>query len=222
MESKTLLYIIEIVGTFAFAISGIRLASTKQFDWFGAYVVGLTTAIGGGTLRDLLINVTPFWMTDPMYLIVTGFALLFSIFFGKYIIHMNNTIFIFDAIGLALFVVVGVQKSVYQGYPYWVAIIMGTITGIVGGILRDIFINEEPLVFRKDIYALTCVFGAMIYCTMDYFEVNPFISTLSCAIVVIGLRILSTKFHWGLPVLKGDDNMQEEIAKEKEKEKHKK
>ena len=210
------------MGTFAFAISGIRLASTKQFDWFGAYVVGLTTAIGGGTLRDLLINVTPFWMTDPMYLIVTGFALLFSIFFGKYIIHMNNTIFIFDAIGLALFVVVGVQKSVYQGYPYWVAIIMGTITGIVGGILRDIFINEEPLVFRKDIYALTCVFGAMIYCTMDYFEVNPFISTLSCAIVVIGLRILSTKFHWGLPVLTGDDNMQEEIAKENEKEKHKK
>ena len=218
MESKTLLYIIEIVGTFAFAISGIRLASTKQFDWFGAYVVGLTTAIGGGTLRDLLINVTPFWMTDPMYLIVTGFALLFSIFFGKYIIHMNNTIFIFDAIGLALFVVVGVQKSVYQGYPYWVAIIMGTITGIVGGILRDIFINEEPLVFRKDIYALTCVFGAMIYCTMDYFEVNPFISTLSCAIVVIGLRILSTKFHLGLPVLNGDDIMQEEIAKETQKE----
>ncbi len=204
MDSKTLLYIIEIIGTFAFAISGIRLASTKQFDWFGAYVVGLITAIGGGTMRDLLIGVTPFWMTDSMYLVVTGVALLCVICFGKYIIHMHNTIFIFDAIGLGLFVVVGVQKTVFQGFPYWVAIVMGTITGIVGGISRDICINEEPLVFRKDIYALTCVAGAMAYCLFDYLEVNPIFSPLACATAIIILRILSSKYHWGLPVLKGD------------------
>ena len=98
--------IIDYIGTFAFAISGIRLASAKQFDWFGAYVVGLATAIGGGTIRDILLGVTPFWMTQPAYMIVTGLALVFVIVFGKYVIRLNNTFFIFDAIGLGLFAVV--------------------------------------------------------------------------------------------------------------------
>ena len=98
----------DYTGTFAFAISGIRLASAKQFDWFGAYVVGMATAIGGGTIRDVLLDVTPGWMTDPIYLICTGLALLWVIFFGKHLIHLHNTFFIFDTIGLALFTVVGV------------------------------------------------------------------------------------------------------------------
>ena len=149
--------IIDYLGTFAFAISGIRLASAKRFDWFGAYVVGLVTAIGGGTTRDLLLGITPFWMQQPSYLIVTGIALLFVILFGKYIIRLNNTFFIFDAIGLGLFVVVGIDKSLESGFSYWIAIIMGMISGSVGGIIRDILINEVPLIFRKDIYALACV-----------------------------------------------------------------
>jgi hypothetical protein len=101
--------ILDFVGTFAFAISGIRLASAKRFDWFGAYVVGLATAIGGGTIRDVLLDVTPAWMTDPMYLICTAFAMFFVILFGKYVIRLNNTFFIFDTIGLALFTVVGFE-----------------------------------------------------------------------------------------------------------------
>ena len=103
--------VIDYIGTFAFAISGIRLASAKKFDWFGAYVVGLVTAVGGGTLRDLLLDVTPFWMMQGSYLVVTAFALLFVIMFSKYVVHMNNTIFIFDAIGLGLFTVVGIGFS---------------------------------------------------------------------------------------------------------------
>ena len=104
----TFVQILDFIGTFAFAISGIRLASAKRFDWFGAYVVGFVTAIGGGTIRDLLLDVTPGWMTDPIYLICTGLALLWVIFFGKHLIHLHNTFFIFDTIGLALFTVVGV------------------------------------------------------------------------------------------------------------------
>ena len=134
--------ILDFVGTFAFAISGIRLASAKRFDWFGAYVVGLATAIGGGTIRDLLLDVTPAWMTDPMYLICTAFAMFFVILFGKYVIRLNNTFFIFDTIGLALFTIVGFSKAYTLGYPFWIAIIMGSITGAAGGVLRDIFINE--------------------------------------------------------------------------------
>ena len=151
----TFVQILDFVGTFAFAISGIRLASAKRFDWFGAYVVGFATAVGGGTLRDLLLDVTPGWMTDPIYLICTGLALIFVTMFGKHLIHLNNTFFFFDTIGLALFTVVGVGKSLSLGYPFWVAIIMGSMTGAAGGVIRDVFINEIPLIFRKEIYAVS-------------------------------------------------------------------
>ena len=159
----TLFTFIEILGTLAFAISGIRLASAKRFDWFGAYVVGFTTAIGGGTLRDLMLSLTPFWMLDSSYLVVTAFALGIVVVYGRYLIRLNNTFFIFDAIGLGLFTVVGVEKTLGAGFPLWVAVIMGTITGAAGGVLRDILINEEPLIFRKEIYALACVFGGLVY-----------------------------------------------------------
>ena len=154
--------ILDFIGTFAFAISGIRLASAKRFDWFGAYIVGLATAIGGGTLRDVMLNVTPVWMTDSIYLICTAFAMFFVIIFGKYLIHLNNTFFLFDSIGLALFTVVGFGKSISLGYPFWVAIIMGSITGAAGGVIRDVFINEIPLIFRKEIYAMACVIGGLV------------------------------------------------------------
>ena len=151
--------VLDFIGTFAFAISGIRLASAKRFDWFGAYIVGLATAIGGGTLRDVMLNVTPVWMTDPIYLICTAFAMFFVIIFGKYLIHLNNTFFFFDSIGLALFTVVGFDKTIALGFPFWVAIIMGSVTGAAGGVIRDVFINEIPLIFRKEIYAMACVIG---------------------------------------------------------------
>ena len=115
----------DYTGTFAFAISGIRLASAKQFDWFGTYV-------GGGTIRDILLNATPFWMEQASYLIISALALLFVIIFRKYVISLNNTFFIFDAIGLGLFGVVGIEKALAFGFPMWVAIVMGTITGAFG------------------------------------------------------------------------------------------
>jgi uncharacterized membrane protein YeiH len=157
----TFVQIIEFFGTFAFAISGIRLASAKQFDWFGAYVVGLVTAIGGGTIRDVLLDVTPFWMTNPVYLICSALALFWVVVFGKQLVHLHNTFFIFDSIGLALFTVVGVEKTIALGFPFWVAIVMGSITGAAGGVIRDIFINEIPLIFRKEIYAMACIVGSL-------------------------------------------------------------
>lgn len=134
--------LLDYVGTFAFAISGIRLASAKHFDWFGAYVVGFVTAVGGGTLRDLLLGLPPFWMQNVSYLVVSGFAFLFVVGLRKYVIRLNNTFFIFDAVGLGLFTVVGIQKSIAVGYPMWVGIIMGTLTGAAGGMLRDVLSLE--------------------------------------------------------------------------------
>ena len=134
LEIPSLYQIFDFVGTLAFAISGTRLAAAKNFDWFGAYVVGVTTAIGGGTLRDVLLGVTPFWMTAPIYLIFSGIALVWVVVFRKYLVKQNNTWFLFDAIGLALFTVAGLQKALQLGFPYWVAIMMGSMTGAAGGV----------------------------------------------------------------------------------------
>ncbi len=196
--------IIDYIGTFAFAISGIRLASAKKFDWFGAYVVGLVTAVGGGTIRDLLLNITPFWMLEPNYLVITGIALVTVILFGKKLIHLNNTIFVFDAIGLGLFTVVGIEKSVCAEFPIWVSIIMGILTGAAGGVIRDILINEEPLIFRKDIYAMACIVGGIVYFACTYFALPTSIVQVATAASVIAARALSVKYHINLPILKGE------------------
>ena len=202
MMNITFVDIIEFIGTFAFAISGIRLASAKQFDLFGAYVVGLVTAIGGGTIRDLLIGITPFWMTDPIYLIITAFSLVWVMAFRKYLVKMNNTIFLFDAIGLALFAVVGIQKTLDAGFPLWVATIMGTMTGAAGGVLRDVFINEVPLIFRKDIYAMACVMGGFAYWVCGLIGCDSIVTQIACGICVFLTRV----FHISLPILKGEEN----------------
>ena len=207
MSDSTFLYIVEIIGTFAFAISGIRMAARKRFDLFGAYVVGLVTAIGGGTLRDLLLDVTPFWMDDSIYLIVTAVALLLVIILRKNMLRFENTFFIFDTIGLALFVVVGIQKSIVLGFPFWVAVIMGTLTGAFGGILRDILVNEEPLIFRKDIYASACIFGGIVYWVSFRMGVNGILTQIPAATGVIATRIMAVRFKWTLPNLKSEDDL---------------
>ncbi len=202
---STFVQILDFVGTFAFATSGIRLASAKRFDWFGAYVVGFATAVGGGTIRDVLLGVTPAWILDPIYLICTGLALIWVILFSRYVIHMNNTFFIFDSIGLALFTVVGVGKSIALGHPFWVAIIMGSITGAAGGVLRDVFINEIPLIFRKEIYAMACVVGGIVYWGCHLLGLEPVITQTVSGISVFITRILAVKYQICLPVLKGED-----------------
>lgn len=194
--------IIDYIGTFAFAISGIRLAAAKNFDIFGAYVVGFVTAIGGGTLRDLLLGMTPFWMEQPSYVVITAVALVFVIVFRKQVVRLNNTFFIFDAIGIGLFTVVGVERSLEAGFPMWVNIIMGSITGAAGGMFRDIFINEVPLIFRKDIYAVACVLGGVTYYICLWLGCSHILTQIISAISVILIRILSVRFSISLPSLK--------------------
>lgn len=198
---QTFLFIIEVVGTVAFAISGMRLASAKQFDWFGAYTVGLVTAIGGGTLRDLLLGIPVFWMQTWWYLAVTAISLAIVIIFKSVLVSRDRMLFIFDTIGLALFCVIGIQKSLEVGYPMWVATVMGIITGAFGGVMRDILINEEPLVFRKDIYATACLAGAVAYWAMITFGFAPMIQQITCMVVIIAIRILSIRYNLSLPIL---------------------
>ena len=190
----------DYLGTLAFAISGIRLAAGKGLDWFGAYVVGFVTAVGGGTIRDILLDIKPFWLVQPSYLIITALGLIFTIIFRRQVVRLNHSLFVFDAIGLGLFVVVGVAKSYAAGFPWWVAVIMGTVTGSFGGLLRDVLINETPLVFRTDFYASACVLGSIIYVLMGRYSSLPiewvqFISAIS----VFVFRVLAVVLHIQLP-----------------------
>ena len=197
--------IIDYIGTFAFAISGIRLAAAKNFDWFGAYVVGFVTAVGGGTLRDVMLDVTPFWMEQASYVVITGLALVFVLIFRKYVVRLDNTFFIFDAVGIALFTVVSVEHRRAAGYPVWVNVIMGTITGAAGGMFRDIFINEVPLIFRKDIYAMACLAGGLVYYFCLWLNLPTIAVQVSAAIAVFLIRVLSVHFKISLPSLKSID-----------------
>lgn len=205
LRIPTSFVIIESIGTIAFAISGVRLASAKKFDWFGAYIVGMATAIGGGTLRDVMLGVPPFWMTNSLYMICCAFALFSVILFGKKLINQNNTWFIFDTIGLALFNIIGLEKTLNMDYPLWMAVIMGSITGAAGGVIRDILINEVPLIFRQDIYAMACIAGGIVYVMGYSVGLQAEINAVLSAIVVISIRILAVKYHWQLPILKGEE-----------------
>ena len=196
----TFVQILDFIGTFAFAISGIRLASAKRFRLVRRLRRGFRTRHRRwGTIRDLLLDVTPGWMTDPIYLICTGLALLWVIFFGKHLIHLHNTFFIFDTIGLALFTVVGVGKSLALGYPFWVAIIMGSITGAAGGVIRDVFINEIPLIFRKEIYAMACVVGGTMYWLCGLAGMQSYGCQVIGGISVFITRILARNIRFACP-----------------------
>lgn len=197
-------FILEVIGTVACAISGIRLAATKKFDWFGAYIVGLVTAIGGGTLRDMLLDIPVFWMHNWWYLAVTGFSLIAVLVFRNLLVSRNRMLFIFDSIGLAMFCVIGINKTLAIDYPMWVALIMGMITGAFGGVIRDILINEVPLIFRKDIYATACLAGGFVYWLLMDCDATGYLSQLSAAATIILVRFLALKYNLSLPVLTPD------------------
>lgn len=196
--------VIEFIGTFAFAVSGVRHAASKKFDLFGAFTIGFVTAIGGGTIRDLFIGVTPFWMLNPVYLWATLLAMLFVVIFKSKVIRLHYTVFLFDSIGLGLFVVVGAEKTLAMGFAPWVAIIMGVITGSFGGMLRDVMIMQIPLIFRKEIYALACVVGGVFFVTGYALNLHMVVNEVMTALIVIATRILAVKYEWHLPKLKGE------------------
>jgi len=203
--------IIEILGTIAFAISGIRLASAKRFDWFGAIVVGFATACGGGTIRDLLLGVPAFWLASPLYITLTLLSVLWVRLFSRLLVHLNNTFFFFDTLGLALFTIVGMEKSLDMGYPFWVAIGMGCLGGAAGGVIRDVLINEIPLIFHKEIYAIACINGGLVWWGLSYFGLPVGVCELVCGITVFSTRVLAVKYQWCLSILPNHEDIGDEI-----------
>ncbi len=200
--SSLLTLFLGFAGTFVFALSGIELASKKQLDWFGAYLVGLVTAIGGGTIRDVLLNISPFWMQDGSSFTITGLALLASLLFKEKLFKWKGTLFLFDAIGLGLFTIIGISKSVEFGLPFLICIAMGVITGSIGGLIRDVLLNEVPLLLRKDIYAFACVVGGLVYFLCLRLSISLPITELISSCIIIVIRVIVIRFHLQLPTLK--------------------
>ena len=204
MDQDIIIKIVELLGTFAFAVSGIRHAAAKHFDWFGGYVCGIAVAIGGGTIRDVILDVPIFWMTTPIYMICTAVALLTVAFLGKWMEPLKNAWFVFDTFGLALFTIAGIQRSLDAGQAFWVAIIMGCITGAAGGVIRDVLLNNEPVIFQREIYAMASVAGGITYWTLDYYNSPIEVTVIVTFLLICLIRFLAVRYHLSLPILKSE------------------
>ncbi len=183
-----------------FAISGGMTARDKKLDFFGIAAVGFITAIGGGTMRDVLIGSTPVgWMNDLTYLIMIASGVFISILFGKRVRKLRRTFFIFDTIGIAVFAVLGLQKAMTIGLHPVIAIIMGMVSAVFGGVIRDIVCNEIPLIFRKEIYALTCLCGGILFVLLEEARLKQEWNILLTVCFIVIFRVLAVKFKWQLP-----------------------
>ncbi len=194
-------YYIDLLGTLVFAVSGALAASDKNMyrDIFGVTFTGFVTAVGGGTLRDMILGVRPTWVVDGNYLIAISIGVLFAIFFKYYILKYRRTFFLFDTLGIALYTIVGVQKSLEFGVSPLAAIIMGMFSAVMGGVIRDTLINEIPLIFRKEIYATACLSGAAVFVVLKLLKTDDNINSFISVIVIILIRTLSVKYRFTLP-----------------------
>lgn len=196
----TLLYGIGLAGVAAQAAAGVLEAGRKPFDLFGMVVVALAAALGGGSLRDLLLDRTVFWIADPSYLISAMSAGLAAFALARFVRLPARLFLLPDAIGLALFTVSGTQAALALGAPWLVASLMGVVTGVFGGIVRDVLCNEVPLVFSGDLYATASWAGALLLIALGQFDVSPGWAALAAGTTVLVIRLGAIRYRWSLPV----------------------
>ena len=194
--------LLEIIGTMAFAMSGALTAMNKKMDPFGVFITAFVTAVGGGTLRDVLIGRTPVgWMLDIryVYLIIVGFIL--AILFRKKFDRLRTSLFLFDTIGLGVFTLIGLEKGINIGLHPVICIALGTITACFGGVIRDILCTEIPVIFRREIYATICIFGGIVFFLLRKLNLENDFLYLATSIIIITIRLMAVKFKWYLPTL---------------------
>jgi uncharacterized membrane protein YeiH len=196
-----ILSILDYIGVFVFAMSGILTASNKKLDLFGGFIIAFVTALGGGTLRDLLLNVEIGWIIETKYIYIVLGGAFFALLFKKVTQKMSKTIFLFDTIGIGLFTILGVQKALLLNAPVEVAVMFGVMTATFGGVIRDILCTEIPLIFRKEIYATACFVGAITYVSLNYFGVNDIINTIISGAIIISIRTVAVIKKLSLPLI---------------------
>lgn len=193
-------FLIEILGTISFSMSGSFAAMQKRLDPFGVLIIAFITSVGGGTVRDVLLDVPVFWMHDLVMCLLIFATSILSMIFKSIEKNFKVTLFIFDSFGLGLFTIIGVQKGIHADLHPLICITLGTITGCFGGIIRDILLNRIPLIFRKEIYATACIVGGSIflffvkYTLLSYAFVQIF-----TILLIVAIRTLAVKYHWQIP-----------------------
>ncbi len=193
-------FAIDILGTIAFAISGVVVAMEKKLDLFGVFIIAFVTAVGGGTLRDILIGATPVvWLTRPVYLFTILGTVLLAIIFINQLKYLRTSLFLFDTIGIGLYTMVGIEKGLAADLSPMMCVALGTITASFGGVIRDILCNEIPVIFRKEIYATACIVGGSCYFLFNLAPIDPAYAYLAAIVVIIIIRLLAVRFHISLP-----------------------
>ncbi|SDB45413.1 Uncharacterized membrane protein YeiH [Flavobacteriaceae bacterium MAR_2010_188] len=198
--------IIDVLGTISFAISGVLIALHKRMDVFGVLIIAFVTAIGGGTLRDVLVGLTPVaWMSQMIYVYVIIGSTVFAVIFRKRLNYLRTSLFLFDTIGIGLYTVVGIEKGLGIGLHPIICIALGTMTSCFGGVIRDILCNEIPVIFRKEIYATACILGGIAYFILRKFPIDNNMVFVIAGSVVITSRIIAVKYKISLPSLYASD-----------------
>lgn len=203
-------FAIEILGTISFSMSGSFAAMQKRLDPFGVLIIAFVTSVGGGTVRDLLLDIPVFWMHD---LLMCGLILatsVFSMIFKSIEKNFKVTLFIFDSFGLGLFTIIGVQKGLNLDIHPLICIGLGTITGCFGGIIRDILLNRIPLIFRKEIYASACIIGGSTFLLLTHFTTLSYtFIQIFTILMIVSVRTLAVKYHWQIPKFYGYESNSE-------------
>lgn len=196
-------YTLEIAGTFFFAVSGALAIRDQQNDLFGATFTGFVTAIGGGTLRDIMLGSFPLvWIGDINFLYAILAGVLVAYIFFKILSGLRRSLLVFDTLGISFFTILGVEKALSLGVRPEIAVIMGMFTAIMGGVIRDVLTNDTPVLFRKEIYATACLAGAILYVVLNNlgWERNP--NLIVSAILIIAIRVLAVRYRLVLPSFK--------------------
>lgn len=192
--------LVDILGTIAFAVSGVLVAMDKRLDLFGVLIIAFVTAIGGGTLRDLLIGNTPVtWMRDLTYVTIIPSTMVLTIIFSKQLKYLRKSLFLFDTIGIGLYTMLGIEKGLEAHLSPIMCIALGTMTASFGGVLRDILCNEIPVIFHKEIYATACILGGALYFAIEALGVPEDYAYVVGILAVIIMRVLAVRFSIRLP-----------------------
>jgi uncharacterized membrane protein YeiH len=192
--------LIDILGTAAFSISGVFAAMDKKLDIFGVFIIAFITAIGGGTIRDVMIGDFPVaWMRSNNYSIVIFVSAAIAILFYKLIKDYDKILLVFDSIGLGFFTVLGIHKGIEFHFSAGMCIALGTITACFGGLIRDITLNQIPHIFHKEIYATACIFGGALYFMLLQTTMPGVALDAICISVIVLVRLTAVKYNWSLP-----------------------
>lgn len=198
-----MLLIFDHLGVFFFAISGMLAAADRDLDVFGGYIIAFITALGGGTIRDLLLNIDIAWMGSVTHILAVFAGGTIGIFFRKKLITFRRTFFIFDTLGISLFTILGVQKGLTYDQLPMTAMFLGMISATFGGLIRDVLCNEIPLIFRKEIYAIPCLIGGALYLTGDFLGFTKELWLLLVSMLSIAsIRTLAVVYGWQMPLIK--------------------